>query len=127
VRASGRELPILVVDDEPGFARTLAKRLGLRGHRCVVAHDGTAALDAFEPGAFRGMLLDLRLPDLGGAEVLRWVRDRDPAFPVIVMTAHGTEEDRVECLEAGARAFLAKPVDIDEIVVLLAGFGRSER
>ena len=110
------EDPVLVVDDESSFARTLAKRLQLRGLDCVVAFDGGSALDALERGRFRGMLLDLRLPDLDGAEVLRRARARHHDLPVIIMTAHGTEEDRVECLQAGACAFLAKPVDLEEIV-----------
>lgn len=121
---SGERDEILLVDDEPGFVITLAKRLHLRGYRCRVVHDGGSALAAVDEGRFCGMLLDLRLPDLGGAEVLRRARVKDPDLPVIIMTAHGTDPDEAECLAAGACAFLAKPVDLDEIVGLLATFRR---
>ena len=126
-RRGGARAACLLVDDEPGFARTLAKRMRLRGYECVVADDGTSALRLLAEGPFLGVLLDLRLPDIPGAEVLRRVKAREPDLPVIIMTAHGTDDDERECLEAGASAFLSKPVDIDEIVHLLAQAGGAPR
>ncbi len=114
---------LLIVDDEPGFARTLAKRLRLRGYECVVANDGMSALLLQRIRSFAGVLLDLRLPDVRGAEVLRRMREREPDQPVIIMTAHGTDRDERECVELGAGAFLAKPVDLDQIVSLLSQLG----
>jgi DNA-binding response OmpR family regulator len=113
-------LDVLVVDDEPGFALTLAKRLRLRGFPCAVAHDGTSGLEQHSGRAFLCVLLDLRLPDLPGAEVLRRMKARAPATPVVVITAHGTDADEQECRAAGARDFLGKPVDIDEITAILS-------
>ena len=107
---------ILLVDDEPGFARTLAMRLRLRGFECVVAGDGITALDMHEGGAFSHVLLDLRLPDVPGADVLRVLKERDPDLPVVIITAHGTDIDEKACMALGASAFMSKPVDIDEIV-----------
>jgi DNA-binding response OmpR family regulator len=107
---------ILLVDDEPVFAETLAKRLRLRGFECAIAHDGNAALRAHAGGAFRAILLDLRLPDLSGLEVLKRVKRREPGVPVIIITAHGTDRDEKECRAAGACEFLSKPVDIDALV-----------
>ena len=120
-----RSNAILIVDDEPGFAKTLAKRLRLRGFECAVAHDGTEALRMHDEGAFLGVLLDLRLPDIQGAEVLRRMMEREPDLPVIIITAHGTGSDEKECREAGARAFMSKPVEIAELVRELRSIGEA--
>ncbi len=120
-----RSNSILVVDDEPLFAEALAKRLRLRGFECAVALDGTEALRLHAVGAFRGVLLDLRLPDIPGTEVLHRLMERDPELPVIIITAHGTGSDERECREAGACGFLSKPVEFGELVRELRRFGEA--
>jgi len=106
---------VLIVDDEPGFARVLGKRLRLRGFECDLAPDGETALARLREGTYVAVLLDLRLPDIPGCEVLRRLRTRKPNLPVFIITAHGTGVDRKECLASGADLFLTKPVDVDEI------------
>jgi CheY-like chemotaxis protein len=71
------------------------------------------------------MVLDLRLPDIEGAEVLRLAKDRRPHLPVVILTAHGTDEDERECMGAGAAAFLRKPVKLDDLVRLLQRLGEE--
>jgi DNA-binding response OmpR family regulator len=115
---------VLLVDDERAFAETLAKRLRLRGFECVIAETGTAGLESHTQGVFLGVLLDLRLPDMPGGEVLRALKEREPGLPVIIITAHGTDRDEEECFDSGASGFLSKPVDIDEIVCRLNSIGR---
>ena len=116
------EPAVLIVDDEPGFSSALGKRLRLRGFECALAPDGETALDLIRSRRFLAVLLDLRLPGMQGGEVLRHVQAIDPRLPVIVVTAHGTERDRDECLADGARCFLTKPVDVNEIAGHLAEY-----
>jgi DNA-binding response OmpR family regulator len=116
---------VLIVDDEPGFSSALGKRLRMRGFECVLAPDGETALEIIGSRVFLAVLLDLRLPGLQGAEVLQRLREIDRRLPVIVVTAHGTEDDRDECLGHGAREFLTKPVDVNEIAGHLARYRKE--
>jgi DNA-binding response OmpR family regulator len=119
--AKGEPLPrVLIVDDEPGFARVLGKRLRLRGFACDLAPDGESGLASLGDRTYLAVLLDLRLPDLPGSEVLRRLKAREPDLPVFIITAHGTEVDREECMAGGAEHFFTKPVDVDEIARNLA-------
>jgi DNA-binding NtrC family response regulator len=111
---------ILIIDDERTFADTLAKRLSMRGIDCAVAYDAYAGLALVAERSFTGLVLDLRLPDLDGCEVLRRIMRLHPGLPVVILTGHGTEDDERECMKNGARAFLNKPVDLARLVQLLA-------
>jgi DNA-binding response OmpR family regulator len=123
----GRGSPsVLIVDDERTFADTLAKRLSLRGIDCVVAYDGRAGLQLVDDTALTAVVLDLRLPDIDGVEVLRRIADRDRSLPVIIITGHGTDEDKQQCMSIGAAAFLHKPVDLTLLVKLLKQHGPHE-
>jgi DNA-binding response OmpR family regulator len=110
---------VLLVDDEWQFVDALAERLRLRGFETLVAHDGPSALDLLEKDVVRLVVLDLRMPEMDGIEVLRRIRERWPETQVIIATGHGDEEDRRKCMELGAFAFLSKPVNIKELSELL--------
>ena len=69
------------------------------------------------------ILLDLHLPDIYGTEVLARIRNNDERTPIIIVTGHGTEKDRQECMQQGAYAFMHKPVGIDELMTILAEIG----
>ena len=114
---------LLIVDDEKRFADMLAKRLKLRGCECVVCYTGQQALDLIGQKDFSLVLLDLHLPDIYGTEVLTRIRKYDERTPVIIVTGHGTEKDRRECMQQGAYAFMHKPVAIDELMTILAEIG----
>ncbi len=109
------EMPsrILLVDDEREFVTTLSERLLMRDMGSVVAYDGRSALDLIESDEPDVMILDLRMPGIDGIEVLRRVKKSNPNIEVIILTGHGSEEDRKVCMELGAFAYLQKPVDID--------------
>jgi DNA-binding response OmpR family regulator len=111
---------LLIVDDEKRFANMLAKRLALRGCQCEVCYNGQQALDLVEQKDFFLILLDLHLPDIYGTEILMRIKEMDSKTPVIIVTAHGTEKDRKECIRQGAHAFLHKPLGIDELMAILA-------
>jgi len=115
---------LLIVDDEQRFANMLAKRLSLRGCRCDVCYNGQQALDLVRQKSFFLILLDLHLPDIYGTEVLTRIRKNDERTPVIVVTGHGTEKDRQECMQQGAYAFMNKPVGINELMTILAEIGK---
>ena len=117
---------ILLIDDERVFADTLAKRLSVRGIDCAVAYDGRAGLALVKSKTFTGVILDLRLPDLDGCEVLRRIMGLHPDLPVAIVTGHGTDDDRRECMKDGAMAFLHKPVDLTRLVRLFTSNGPVE-
>jgi DNA-binding response OmpR family regulator len=115
-----KQYHLLIVDDEKRFADMLAKRLTLRGCNCEVCYSGKEALDLIEGKNFTLVLLDLHLPDLYGTEVLTRIKNFDASTPVIILTGHGTEKDRRECMQQGAYAFMHKPLGIDELMAILA-------
>ena len=121
-----RGTSILIIDDERTFADTLAKRLSMRGIECEVAYDGRTGLALLEDTTFTGVVLDLRLPDFDGCEVLRRVMQLHPRLPVVILTAHGSAEDERQCMKSGATAFLHKPANLTQLVRLLAQNGPGE-
>jgi DNA-binding response OmpR family regulator len=105
----------LLVDDEREFVQTLSERLQMRDMGSAVAYDGESALAMIhehedEPEV---MILDLKMPGIDGIEVLKRVKQTRPEIEVIILTGHGSEQDRKTCLELGAFAYLQKPVDIE--------------
>ncbi len=118
-----KQYTVLIVDDEQRFAEMLARRLNLRGCNCEVCYSGREALDILKRKKFHLILLDLHLPDIYGTEVLTRIRKNDERAPVIIVTGHGTEKDRQECMLQGAYAFMHKPVGIDDLMTILAEIG----
>ena len=106
---------ILVVDDDAMSRRVLGQLLSAAGYNCRVCKDGTEALDTIHEKPPSVLLLDFDMPGPNGAEVLRRLRsDQDPAvaqIPAIMLTAHGSEQSEVSCLQAGADDFVTKPVN----------------
>ena len=94
----------------------LAKRLSLRGCLCEVCYTGKQALNMVKRKRFSLILLDLQLPDIYGTEVLKQIKKNSPEIPVIILTGHGTENDRRKCMKQGAYAFIHKPASIEEEV-----------
>jgi DNA-binding NtrC family response regulator len=118
-----KQYNLLIVDDEQRFADMLARRLNLRGCNCNVCYSGREALKILKKKKVHLILLDLHLPDIYGTEVLTRIRKYDERTPVIIVTGHGTEKDRRECMRQGAYAFMHKPVGIDELMTILAEIG----
>jgi DNA-binding NtrC family response regulator len=109
---------ILVVDDEKNIREGLAEALRLEGYRLKLAADGAEGLRAVEEGDVDLVVTDLRMPSLPGTELLRRIAARWPGLPVIVLTGHGTIQDAVDAMRAGAYDFLSKPVDLDHLALL---------
>ncbi|MGL1861350.1 MAG: response regulator [Pseudodesulfovibrio sp.] len=104
---------VLLVDDEREFVQTLSERLMMRDMGSAVAFDGESALTLIEEDEPEVMILDLKMPGIDGFEVLRRVKAERPDIEVIILTGHGSEEDRKTCMDLGAFAYLHKPVDIE--------------
>ncbi|NOZ00363.1 MAG: response regulator [Deltaproteobacteria bacterium] len=106
---------VLLVDDEREFVQALSERLMMRDLGSAVAFDGESALNLIRDDEPEVMILDLKMPGIDGIEVLRRVKETQPEIEVIVLTGHGSEADREECMRLGAFAYLRKPVDIDTL------------
>jgi DNA-binding response OmpR family regulator len=107
---------IAVVEDEPAIRRGVVDVLRLSGYEVVEAADGAAGLAEASRPDVDLVLLDLMLPKKDGLEVLRELRQLRPAVPVIVLTARGTEDDRVKGLKTGADDYVVKPFSARELL-----------
>ena len=106
---------ILVVEDEKKLARYLQLELTHEGYEIRLAHDGRAALSAFEEWPCDLILLDLMLPELSGIEVCRRIRQKS-GVPIIMLTAKDDVSDKVMGLDMGADDYMTKPFAIEELL-----------
>jgi DNA-binding NtrC family response regulator len=106
---------VLIVDDERTLARAIKAFLSEAGYEAEVAGDAERALELVESLRPDVVFADVRLPGMSGIDLLRRIRDFDPAIAVIVMTAHGTIEGAVEAVKLGAFDYMKKPVDLEEL------------
>ena len=104
---------VLLVDDEREFVQTLSERLQLRDMGSAVAYDGESALSMVQEDEPEVMIIDLKMPGVSGLEILKKVKATRPQIEVIVLTGHGCETDRKQCMDLGAFAYMQKPVDIN--------------
>jgi two-component system nitrogen regulation response regulator GlnG len=109
---------VLIADDEESLRWVLERGLRQAGYDVVAVGDGDAAVRAFEEGSFDLVLLDVRMPGADGLTVLAKLRDLRPDATVVVMTAHGTMDTAIQAMQRGAYDYLAKPFDLDELVLL---------
>jgi len=109
---------ILVVDDEPLIRWTLSERLGQDGHAIVEAETAKTALARFGPDIDL-VLLDYKLPDSDGLQVLKTMKARDPDVPVILLTAFSSIETAVEAMKQGAYHYANKPFNLDELALVV--------
>jgi two-component system KDP operon response regulator KdpE len=114
VTAGRTRAALLVVEDDAATRRSLVAFLRGRGHHVREAADAGSALAAFEASRPDLLLLDLGLPDLDGATVVRRVR-RDATTPIVIVSARDREEDKIAALEAGADDYVSKPVGMGEL------------
>src|SRR5918992_4426672 len=110
---------LLFVDDEPALRTLMAERLASRGFGVVQAESGDKALELLEQFAFDIVVTDLRMPGVGGSQVIRSALERYPGIVVIVITGYGTVRDAVDAIKQGAADFVAKPFQFDELMHVL--------
>lgn len=107
---------LLLVDDEEGFVNVLNKRLTRRGLEVVTAQSGAEAIQALRGQDFDVCVLDLKMEDMDGIEVLKIFKKMSPDLPVIFLTGHGSEQAAIEGMRFGATDYLMKPCDFDTLL-----------
>ncbi|HTR78286.1 MAG TPA: EAL domain-containing protein [Gemmatimonadaceae bacterium] len=112
-KSAGR---VLIVDDEAGIRRLLTRALERAGFEADQADDGLHAMDLLDTSTFDVVISDLRMPGMGGMDLLRRVREHDLDLPVVLMTGAPSIETAVEAVEYGALRYLMKPVSVNAVV-----------
>jgi DNA-binding response OmpR family regulator len=118
---------ILIVEDEPVLRDGLVDLLRGAGHGVQVAGDGMAAASMGIEIGFDLVLLDLMLPKLDGMEVCRRLRQARPGLPILMLTAKGSEIDKVNGLKAGADDYVTKPFGARELLARIDALGRRAK
>jgi two-component system, OmpR family, response regulator len=118
---------VLVVEDQKRTASFIRKALLAEGFAVDVAEDGETALEMTGATPFDAIVLDIMLPGRDGLSVLRLLRERRISTPVLLLSARGEANERVEGLNAGADDYLPKPFVLDELVARLRALGRRGR
>jgi CheY-like chemotaxis protein len=116
---------VLLVDDEPAFARAVRDLLGLQGHHVTVVHSAAAALDAIGARSFDVVLTDYSLGEVTGAELAEQLADRGGAPFVVLVTGYATEIDDPSLLTRGVNAVLPKPCRGDDLREVLSRLERG--
>jgi len=124
------KIRVIIVDDEEEFVQALAERLKLRGFDARGFTTGAEAMKDMESNAFDVALLDVRMPGLGGLDIIADIKRRWPERQVILLTGHGSAEDAEKGMRLGACHYLMKPIHIEQLVEILqqvAGPGQKEQ
>jgi DNA-binding NtrC family response regulator len=106
---------ILIVDDEENLLLLLERILSRQGYKVVTAKDSRTALSRLERGSFDIAIIDVRMFPIDGISLLDEVKKRHASTVVIMVSAYPSAESRSECLKRGASAYLAKPLDLQEL------------
>jgi DNA-binding NtrC family response regulator len=115
-----KEKKILIVDDNPHMCNLLVDILEMFGYQGIKAKDGEEALSLLKKEKnFELVITDLRMPNLGGMDLLKSIKGEDPSLPVVVITAFGKSDTKDDVMAAKADGYLAKPFKVNEIEDLL--------
>jgi len=112
-----KPIRILFVDDEKGFVDVISKRMSIRNMKVTRAYSGTEALQALKREDFDVTVLDLKMEDMDGIEILKIFKKIAPNLPVIMLTGHGSEEAARDGIRFGAFDYLTKPCDFEELML----------
>ena len=115
---------VLVVEDEASLREGIVDLLAGDGHAVTAVGDGLAAVEAGTRDAFELVVLDLMLPRLDGIEVCRRLRAARPGMPILMLTARGSEDDKVRGLGEGADDYVTKPFSARELLARVRALGR---
>lgn len=114
-----KEAKILVVDDDSHLADNLVEYLGKLGYQAVAAYGGRDAIEKFGKDNFHLVITDLMMPETGGIEVLKAVKEIDTQVIVLVITGYGTIQSAVAAIKEGAYDFIPKPFKMNELEVIV--------
>jgi DNA-binding NtrC family response regulator len=115
-RPSETAIKLLMVDDEVGYVNVLSKRMSKRGISVTTANSGSEAIQILRRHDFDAALLDLKMEDMDGIEVLKIFKVMAPQMPVIMLTGHGSETTAREGIQYGAHDYLIKPCNLEELI-----------
>ena len=121
-----QRMKILIVEDEVLLANSLKALLEKKGFSVEVAYDGETGRDYAETGIYDLLILDVMMPKLNGYDLARQVRAERCATPILMLTAKGELEDRIEGLNAGADYYLTKPFDTRELLACINALLRRQ-
>ena len=116
VKKQAGHIKLLLVDDEEGYVNVLSRRMAKRNFEVTSAFSGTEAIEAIRRQDFDVAVLDLKMEDMDGIEVLKIFKKVCPSMEVIMLTGHGSEQAARDGLSLGAFAYLTKPCDLDDLV-----------
>jgi PAS domain S-box-containing protein len=111
--------PILIVDDDVNLRKTLTDILHLKGYEALGANNGRDAISTVESRSIPVALIDLRLVDMPGLEVLKKVKDISPNTECIILTGFASTESAIQAINLGAYSYLQKPYDVDQLIVTI--------
>ncbi|MEW6138805.1 MAG: response regulator [Thermodesulfobacteriota bacterium] len=120
---------VLLVDDEVGYATILRKRLSKRNFQVTATFSGSEGIQALRKEDFDVAVVDLKMEDMDGIELLKIFKKMVPSMAVIMLTGHGSDRAAKEGIELGAFDYLSKPCELDELVAkikLACGEGRRD-
>jgi DNA-binding NtrC family response regulator len=109
------EEKVLLVDDEEKFLEMMAERMRARGMQVSTAVSAAEAILLAETESFDAIILDLKMPEMDGLEVLKILKKKRPDSQVILLTGHASVEKGIEAMKLGATDFLEKPADLNEL------------
>ena len=127
VKNKSKPIKILLVDDEKGFVDVISKRMSKRNIEVTKAYSGKGALQALRKADFDAVVLDLKMEDMDGIEVLKIFKKIAPDLPIIMLTGHGSEEAARDGIRFGAFDYLTKPCDFDELIMKIQEVVSSRR
>lgn len=106
---------VLIIDDDKGMCKTLSRILELDGYAVTAANTGSNGVACIKESPFNIAILDIKLPDVDGVELLKIIKMTNPDLNIIMMTAYASTENAIKALNEGADAFVTKPFDIEEL------------
>jgi len=122
-----KRIRLLLVDDEKGFVDIISKRMSKRNIEVTKAYSGTDALQALRKADFDVAVLDLKMEDMDGIEILKLFKKIVPDLAVIMLTGHGSEEAARDGINFGASDYLTKPCDLEELVAKIKEAYRQQK
>ena len=115
-----RDFKVLIVDDEIDFIETTTKRMRKLDIRCDSAQSGEEAIEKIRKGDIDVVLLDVKMPGMGGVETLRVIKRLKPLIEVVMLTGHASVESGIEGMKIGAFDYLMKPIEFNKLVEKLS-------
>lgn len=123
---AGLPIRALIVDNDAGHADAMAESLRKVGYECTVAETGPDGAKQIEKGDYEIIVSDLKMPSVGGLEILALANEHLPDAEVILVTGHGTVESAVEAMQQGAFNYLLKPLDLQQLRAVVDNAARSQ-